>query len=46
MRLNMNIEAEVEECGYELLGSVGDSVADKERGHQPMTWTLYDFSSV
>ena len=37
MRLNMNIEAEVEECGYELFGIVGDSVADKERGHQPMT---------
>ena len=30
MRLNMNIVAEVEECGNELLGSVGDSVADKE----------------
>ena len=30
MRLNMNIVAEVEECGNELLGRVGDSVADME----------------
>ena len=46
MRLNMNVEAEVEECEYELLGSVGDPVAEKEQGHQHMTWTVYDFSSI
>ena len=42
----MEVEAVVEECEYELLGRVGDPGAEREQGHQPKTWTVYDFSSV
>ena len=40
MQPNMEVEAVVEECEYELLGRVGNPGAERGQGHQPKTWTV------
>jgi len=35
MQPNMKVEADIEECEFELLGSAGDPGAEREQGHQP-----------